>query len=337
MIPIIIEPDPNTQGGFVELAEANNSPHVGMCCKTRLTQSGNNRSQSLDLDIWLSQALGRGSGGTVFLADLHVSHESKRQVAVKISTLIITREQRTLLQREIDSWNTLDHPRIVRFLGTCEVGVNQIGLVSEYMKHGNMMQFLETDATAHRPCLLYQVAQGLHYLHVKKEIAHGDLKGENILISDEKCALLTDFGLSTLVQSSGATTIPSIRSRHTPGFAAPEILTDTATNPNGGCGIRSKTIYSDVFAFGVLIYQVYAGKGPWLGEHPDVVYANVTSGKVPEIDLTDPRSVPLPSELDLLRRNCWATGPLDRPMAESLLSYLGPIVDCSEHMSRGTE
>ncbi|EJD40029.1 kinase-like protein [Auricularia subglabra TFB-10046 SS5] len=141
----------------------------------------------------------------------------------------------------------------------CHFGIQQIGLVSPLMKNGNMVEFLRKKPSANRLKLMTEVAEGLEYLHVSARIVHGDLKGENVLISGEDTAMLCDFGLCTSVEYGGDATSTNIRTRYTLCYAAPELLMDSATSPSSrGVVRRSKTTYSDVYAYGMLVYQVRA-------------------------------------------------------------------------------
>ncbi|KAG6328811.1 hypothetical protein ID866_10279 [Astraeus odoratus] len=75
-------------------------------------------------------------------------------------------------------------------------------MVSPWMENGNAYEYVQNPLVDPRP-LLSDIAEGLHYLHSHEPpVYHGDLQGKNVLISDDGRALLTDFGLSLLVDSS---------------------------------------------------------------------------------------------------------------------------------------
>ncbi|KAG6326687.1 hypothetical protein ID866_12305, partial [Astraeus odoratus] len=75
-------------------------------------------------------------------------------------------------------------------------------MVSAWMDNGNAYEYVQNTLVDPRP-LLSDIAEGLRYLHNHEPpIYHGDLKGQNVLISDDGHALLADFGLSFLVRSS---------------------------------------------------------------------------------------------------------------------------------------
>ncbi|EJD47446.1 kinase-like protein, partial [Auricularia subglabra TFB-10046 SS5] len=129
-------------------------------------------------------------------------------------------------------------------------------IISPFMRNGNLLQYIRTNPLADRHSLVLQVADAVCYLHTSLRIVHGDLKGENILISDNGHALLTDFGLSTSIDKpdTEATTRTGTREWNTLRFAAPELLLDNARSASNR--VRSKTPESDVYAFGMLLLQV---------------------------------------------------------------------------------
>ncbi|EJD47429.1 kinase-like protein [Auricularia subglabra TFB-10046 SS5] len=157
----------------------------------------------------------------------------------------------------------MQHERIVPFLGTAEVA-NAVIIVTPFMKNGNLLAFLLEHPSSTRTLRpqLVQVADAVNYLHTEAELVHGDLKCENVLVSDDGRALLADFGLSTLVEKADAdeTTRSGFRAWGTLPFAAPELLLDQATSNSGRR--RSKTPASDVYAFGMLMLQVGSSLTP---------------------------------------------------------------------------
>lgn len=90
-------------------------------------------------------------------------------------------------------------------------------------------------------CQLIGAAKALVYLH-GLGVVHGDIKAENILISDDDEALLGDFGLSKLNESA---TISALKGSGSVRWQAPELLDEGA-----------KTFQSDVYAFGMTIVEV---------------------------------------------------------------------------------
>ncbi|KAJ3570473.1 hypothetical protein NP233_g4376 [Leucocoprinus birnbaumii] len=101
--------------------------------------------------------------------------------------------------RELILWAHLSHPNILPFCGVLLDKVNgsqRICLVSPFMRNGNLNTYARRLSPRSRLALvitILDVANGLQHLH-EFGIIHGDLKGENVLISNEGRCLITDFG-----------------------------------------------------------------------------------------------------------------------------------------------
>ncbi|KAJ7834786.1 kinase-like domain-containing protein, partial [Mycena olivaceomarginata] len=106
---------------------------------------------------------------------------------------------------ELHTWSKLNHPNILELLGYIEVD-NTIGIVSPLIVNGDATSYLSKHQTTDPGPLLRDVAEALSYLH-NLDIYHGDLKGANILVSQNGGALLTDFGAAKLVEDSLSTKI----------------------------------------------------------------------------------------------------------------------------------
>ncbi|KAG8963598.1 hypothetical protein FRC03_002793 [Tulasnella sp. 419] len=105
--------------------------------------------------------------------------------------------------REATIWARLTHPNIVPFLGLTWENSIVAGLVSPWYDNGNIVEYLHVHPGANRSHLLLGVAKGLCYLH-ELGIAHGDLKGENVLVGAEGRAVLCDFGLALIMDTLSA-------------------------------------------------------------------------------------------------------------------------------------
>ncbi|KZV91804.1 kinase-like protein, partial [Exidia glandulosa HHB12029] len=168
------------------------------------------------------------------------------------------------ISREVDVWSSANdhcHPRLQPLLGVLREDFDNAGdhlLASPWAENGNMLDYLRNTSTACRIALIHQVAEALDYLHSTLAIVHGDVKCENVLIDGQGNAQLTDFGLSTFTwkEKDEETTATSLRIQYTTDFSAPELLTDSAF---GSDRRRSKTVETDVYAYGMLVLQVRAG------------------------------------------------------------------------------
>ncbi|OCH83640.1 kinase-like protein [Obba rivulosa] len=137
-------------------------------------------------------------------------------------------------------------------------------MVSRYMWNGHILKYLYSHNDANRVCLLYEVSLGMRYLH-DEGIVHGDLKGVNVLIDESNHALITDFGLSSVYRPS-AQNEASKPAVGTLRFMAPEAI---ATG--------ELSYATDVYAYAMLIYEIFTGEAPFFAEsNADVVARRVT-------------------------------------------------------------
>ncbi|KAF9644194.1 kinase-like protein, partial [Thelephora ganbajun] len=102
------------------------------------------------------------------------------------------------LCREVIVWKHLSHPNILPLLGvSVSIDPHCFCILSEWMPHGNVMQYARSNPEANRLKLLSDVASGVIYLH-KLKVVHGDLKGANVLVDNERTARIGDFGFMTV-------------------------------------------------------------------------------------------------------------------------------------------
>ncbi|EJD37462.1 kinase-like protein, partial [Auricularia subglabra TFB-10046 SS5] len=169
-----------------------------------------------------------------------------------------------LLRRELYAVRHVRHRHILHFVGTAQFDLRMV-IASPFMENGNLLTYVKQHCAADRKMLILQVAEAVDHLHNKEGLVHGDLKCENVLVSQVGSAVLADFGLATFIDKAEAstTTATGIRMRSSIAFAAPELLfgdIDAATDL--GPRTRSKTPQTDVYAFGMLIVQVQCSCQP---------------------------------------------------------------------------
>ncbi|KAG7383911.1 hypothetical protein PHYPSEUDO_003204 [Phytophthora pseudosyringae] len=164
-----------------------------------------------------------------------------------------TEEDKRTFRREARIWHKSRHRHVVNFFGACDQGSSWF-FVCEEAAHGNLKNYLYRQRNKGRALAwrkLYEAALGLHFLHQRHTI-HSDLKCNQILVSAEGVAMLTDFGLSFMSADS--------RPRMPPGGAvrwkAPECL----NNPD-----HEPTKESDVYSFGMCVVEAVTGDYPWSG------------------------------------------------------------------------
>lgn len=203
----------------------------------------------------LLRVIGEGGMGKVYLAaradDLY-----QKQVAIKTVPVGLGQSQALLLRfgSERQILANLDHPNIARLL---DGGVTQDGLpylVMEYVNGVRLDDYCRMHKLSihQRLELFCMVCAAVEYAH-KNLVVHRDLKPANILVTAEGVPKLLDFGIAKLLDphSQLAQTITSERMM-TPEYASPEQVR--------GDQISTST---DVYALGVLLYELLAGKRPF--------------------------------------------------------------------------
>jgi predicted Ser/Thr protein kinase len=137
-------------------------------------------------------------------------------------------------------------------------------------------------------------AAGVRHLHAEGVI-HRDLAARNILIDDTMTPKIADFGMSRQVadEDEDNTTVQTIGPVK---WQAPEQMTR-----------RAYSRASDVFAFGVVLYEIFTASPPWAGLTPLEVAAKVMGGATLEMPST------VDKRISHIAKECWQREPNDRP------------------------
>ena len=201
--------------------------------------------------------LGRGGMGAVFLA-VRDDDEFQKRVAIKVvkrgmDTDFILRRFRQ--ERQILA--SLDHPYIARLLdgGTTEDGLPYF--VMEYVQGLPVNRYCDAQklSTPERLRLFLRVCSAVHFAH-QNLVIHRDLKPSNVLVTADGTPKLLDFGIAKLLnpEMGGQTFDPTTLAMRlmTPEYASPEQVRGEAV-----------TAASDVYALGVLLYELLTGHRPY--------------------------------------------------------------------------
>src|SRR5256885_8119372 len=203
----------------------------------------------------LREQLGRGGMSEIYLAD---DVRIEREVAVKI---VSSRHADYIerFRREADTITTLHHPHILPALDYGEQEPWHY-LVMPYIAHGTLRDRLANGPLTleETGALLEQIAEALQFAH-NQGIIHRDIKPSNILMRDDHYVYLADFGLAKTLEG-GSTVTQTGNLLGTPEYMAPELADGPATTS------------SDLYALGILLYQMVTGQLPFSGETPIAVY-----------------------------------------------------------------
>ncbi|KXN85421.1 Serine/threonine-protein kinase HT1, partial [Leucoagaricus sp. SymC.cos] len=215
------------------------------------------------------------------------------------------------------------HENILPFYGVFKLGrAPFLAGVSEWMKNGDLLQYLGDNPEAPRIPLIADIISGLEYLH-GMEIFHADLKPKNVLISDDGHALLADFGISRVV----ATVATSSRGTTIANWTAPEMFTDELEAP-------SPNAASDVWSFACTCYQLVTGLTPF-HELQDpkgirLILAMATRKLVPSLPNSivmydDSNDTLLADEIRNLLGRCWNYTPTERPSSAEIKDFISQL------------
>ncbi|KAL4452237.1 hypothetical protein ABPG75_007899 [Micractinium tetrahymenae] len=224
------------------------------------------------------------------------------------------------LQKEAAMMASLRHPSIVMYLGVC---LDPPAVVTEYCARGSLNDVLKRARSspllaaqldwARRLNMALDAAKGMLYLHsCSPPIIHRDLKSANLLVDKHWRVRVCDFNLSRVMEDSAV--LSSVAATN-PRWLAPEILSG-----------KGYTKVSDVYSFGICMWELLTWQVPWGEYGPWQVVAMVTESSArPEVP--PPEELPTGSfggEGDYLQlmQECWSQDPAARPTFELIISRL---------------
>ena len=203
--------------------------------------------------------LGEGGMGRVYLAQ---QEEPQREVALKvIASASASSEFHKRFQREIELLAALEHPGIARMYqaGMAEDVAGQVPyLAMEYVRGSDLLTHARSQNLGIREKLqlLVQVCRAVHYAHTRGAI-HRDLKPGNILVNEFGQPKILDFGVAYVAGGNDLTQMT----------VAGEILGTVPYMPLEQLGGQSAAVDPrwDVYALGVIAYELLSGELPYPG------------------------------------------------------------------------
>lgn len=227
------------------------------------------------------------------------------------------------LAREITTWSTIAHPNVAPILGFAATPI--VSLISPWYEMGNVRDYLKTAPNADRLKLSLDIAKGLAYLHSRTpEIVHGDLKSNNVLITNENDAMLSDFGLSRIMEENPQWTPPH-RQAGSVRWMAPELLLDK----------ERESYTADVWSFGMVMFEVMTGNVPYSDLPASKLWTSICDLDNPKDPVEDWDKYPqLPDPIKEMMVKCWSRWPERRPsmkhVEEGLERLLEPRNKCTD-------
>ncbi|GAA2299745.1 hypothetical protein GCM10010149_55900 [Nonomuraea roseoviolacea subsp. roseoviolacea] len=258
---------------------------------------------SLGSGYVLLDEIGAGGMGTVWRAR---HRDSGEIVAVKLLRDGLAADQDLVLRfiQERQVMRTLRHPHIVTVRDFVVEG-ERLALVMDLVEGGDLRALIQRRGTlppAEAAALLAQIAGALAAAH-EIGVVHRDVKPGNVLLDRASGQVrLTDFGVARILHGPGITQTSAVIG--TPVYLAPEVADGDAATPA-----------VDVYALGLILYELLAGRPPFVGEHPMVL--------IRQHAMATPRRLPgMPDPLWAIVSACAAKDPAARPAAAAVVAAL---------------
>ncbi|KAJ3551890.1 hypothetical protein NM688_g4448 [Phlebia brevispora] len=268
---------------------------------------------SIEVEFNVNCPIGRGASGQVYKGDWNGAVVAVKRLHAD-DARIISDEQKRGIRHEVKIWSMLHHPNVLTFYGACLEATVPF-LVMRYCPFGDVCHYLDKHPDADRTKLSREVALGLAFLH-DNGIVHADVKGANVLISEDHHALLSDFGLALKlfqIRSQSSYSIDIDRRRGTLLWMAPEVLEG-----------RSPDMAADVYSLGLTVWEIFSGEVPFNTYlSPELLIDGVvTRNKRPD---RPPRL--LDDHVWKIVQRCWMADPAMRPASKEVQVHLRSTAD----------
>ena len=297
----------------VDMSDQDPLPAVGPAAPE--VHSTDALQEALGDEFEIKKSLGKGSMATVYLAK---EKGLGRLVAIKVLSPAHAKDQTALkrFEREAKAAASLGHPSVVQVYRFGRLPDQTPYLVMHYVKGRNMEERLKAEgrlSPAVAKGILHDIASALAAAHAAG-IVHRDVRPANVLWDEDgERALLADFGIAALLVTTDEETTRLTKTGQmigNPKYLSPEQLLD-----------QDLTELADIYAFGVLGYELLTGEGPY-DAHTNTQWITAHLNQDPK-DLKQMRPEVDANLADLLRR-CLNREPKHRPSAADVARALSP-------------
>jgi eukaryotic-like serine/threonine-protein kinase len=209
----------------------------------------------LDGRFELQNPLGSGGMAAVYRA---WDRQGRRSCAVKVLADVLAGDDefRRRFRHEAASAGGLTHPRIVTVYGWGQDGLRQF-IAMEYVGGGTLRERLQRDGRlpeADALRIAAEVADAIAYAH-GRHVVHRDIKPHNILLTEDGHVKVADFGIAVTLGATSFTRTGTVMG--SAPYLSPEQARGDAAGPA-----------SDQYALGIVLYEMLAGRVPFVGEAP---------------------------------------------------------------------
>lgn len=246
-----------------------------------------------------------GNGGTCIVV-LVEDQITKKKYAAKVLSKTNIAENNILesINKEINVLKSLSHPNIIKVYDSFDI-VNEeneeefIVIIMEYCEKGDLLTYINNIGFKNEKLkrkITIDFLKAIQYLH-NKEISHGDIKAENILLNSKFSVKLCDFGFCRTRLIAG-----NESKKGTLIYAPPEMFQEGKFN----------TLKADIYSIGLTLYSMSEMQLPFTSENQDLIVQQILNGFL---------SFPIgfDKKLEKLIKRCTSLNPLHRPSIEEIL------------------
>ncbi|CAN6851541.1 unnamed protein product [Brassica oleracea var. botrytis] len=279
-----------------------------------------------------AEVVGEGGFGTVYRGSL----SDGSMVAVKV--LKDSKCNGEDFVNEVVSMSRTSHVNIVSLLGFCSEGSKR-AIVYELLENGSLDRFISTNNSMSIDWMAMHgialgVARGLEYLHhgCKTRIVHFDIKPQNVLLDDDLCPKVSDFGLAKLCKKKEST-MSLLDLRGTIGYIAPEMISRV---------YGSVSHKSDVYSYGMLVLEMIGARNKTSAENyasdtssmyfPEWIYKDLEKGDDERLvgNGISNEEEEIAKKMTLVGLWCIQSSPSDRPPMNRVVEMMEGNLDSLE-------
>ena len=248
------------------------------------------------------QYLDSGTTSVIYLIE---DQETRQKYSAKVMSKKDNESKNTMtsIMNEIKILQTIDHPNIIKVKEVLNVdnkNEEYIIIVMDYCSKGDLLSYANNSGfknEVEKKKIICGFLEAIKYLH-KKEISHGDIKLENILLDDKLLPKLCDFGFCRTSSIAGEDS-----KNGTLFYAAPELLVKGQFNP----------LKTDIWAIGIALYSISELQFPFKEINQYYIVQQILNG-----NLTINSAIN--KKLRTLVERCTSFNPLNRPTVDDILN-----------------
>lgn len=269
-----------------------------------------------------------GSLGQVYCTTAHYKGALVRIKELKLMKKHVISRQ---TMKEMRYMREMCHPNVNSFHGAV-ISPLKIVLAYDYCGKGSLSDVVENEDirldTTFIASLIHDLIKGMMYLHESDLAFHGNLKSSNCVVTSRWVLQLTDFGLSELRAASNLASLDPIATHayyQNLLWVAPELLREK--------GFTQGTQKGDIYAFAIILYEIYGRKGPFgmCEFDPKEIMERIRDLRAteptfrPDMNFLDECSTQCPDFVKTLMIECWDELPDNRPSFRTIRERLKPL------------